>query len=669
MKQSPQPAIQQRARILEVKNVNKPHGDPSPNSQVLHLFPQPPTPNFPVGGCLKHFKSEWYKLTKDPELISMISGCLIHLIEHLPNYCSATMSLTTLERKAAWDHIHSLLAKKAVVRTTASANDFISSVFLVPKKDGGFRMILNLKEFNKYAQKIHFKMETLQHILYLVTENCFMTGIDLIDAFFRFEGQVYLYICLPFGFTDSPHVFTKILKPVIAKLRSLGHTVTFYLDGGWQCNYSYKLALQTCIATYSLLLKVGFLPNLKKSQLVPTTCIQILGTCVDSRRMLVSLPKNKEDSILNLIQTTLTSRFISIRDLARIIGKLLSCLVACPFGQMHYRYLECLKICALHLHQGRWNARCKLTCKAMSDLLWWQEHLPHTSAPICRKSPSPVMFTDACDWGWGCFYNGEYANGHFSALEAPLSINTKETLAILYGVRSFLHKLCNHESILILSDSTTAISYIRKMGGMSELCSKIAADLWTLIQKHNMWIEISHIPRVLNTESDWASRTLSERTEWMLNPFVFHYLCKHFKVKPSIDLFASRLNNQLPTYYSFGPDPYCSWVDAFTIKWDKTTCYYLFPPFNLIHRALAKIKQDRTPRVLAVLPDWLIQPWYPMTSSMCHGSIPPFYLPVTSNTLTLPWNCSTPHPNLNHLKLRSLVLCGTSTPQPDTLLP
>ena len=38
---------------------------------------------------------------------------------------------------------------------------FISNAFLCPKKDGGFRMILNLKKFNEYVQYQHFKMEAL----------------------------------------------------------------------------------------------------------------------------------------------------------------------------------------------------------------------------------------------------------------------------------------------------------------------------------------------------------------------------------------------------------------------------------------------------------------------------------------------------------------------------
>ena len=91
-------------------------------------------------------------------------------------------------------------------------------------------------------------METLQHILYLVTPDCFMTGIDLVDAFltapldhsfcnlftFVFKGQAYKYVCLPFGFTDFPRIFTKVLKLVLARLCSQGHIVTFYLDNSWQ---------------------------------------------------------------------------------------------------------------------------------------------------------------------------------------------------------------------------------------------------------------------------------------------------------------------------------------------------------------------------------------------------------------------------------------------------
>ena len=154
-------------------------------------------------------------------------------------------------------------------------------------------------------------METLQHILCLIIEGMWMTNLDLLDAFltvpmakkfqkllkFEFEGKLYKYVCLPFGYTDSPRVFTKILWPVVAKLCSQGHTLTFYLDDSWQGAHLYKSALHTCLETYSLLMKVGFLQNTKKSSLKPSQTIQILGTCIDSVNMIVFLPPEKKQNI------------------------------------------------------------------------------------------------------------------------------------------------------------------------------------------------------------------------------------------------------------------------------------------------------------------------------------------------------------------------------------
>ena len=142
---------------------------------------------------------------------------------------------------------------KAITCTVPEPNHFIRHVILHPKKDGGHWLILNLTSFNKQIHKIKFKMETLDHILALITPGCFMTKIDLADAFltipvapkfqkflkFPWQGQLYQYACLLFGFTSSHQLFTKVLKPLIAHLHEHGHTVMFYLNAGWQSSATY----------------------------------------------------------------------------------------------------------------------------------------------------------------------------------------------------------------------------------------------------------------------------------------------------------------------------------------------------------------------------------------------------------------------------------------------
>lgn len=54
--------------------------------------------------------------------------------------------------------VANLLEKAAIVETSHEPREFISSVFVRPKKDGSHRMILNLKNLNNTLKWIHFKV-------------------------------------------------------------------------------------------------------------------------------------------------------------------------------------------------------------------------------------------------------------------------------------------------------------------------------------------------------------------------------------------------------------------------------------------------------------------------------------------------------------------------------
>ena len=193
----------------------------------------------------------------------------------------------------------------------------------------------------------------------------------------------------------------------------------------------------------------------------------------------------------------------------------------------------------------------------------------------------------------------------------------------------------------------------------SDLRMKIARDIWQHAIDNDCWITISYLPGVLNLESDHASRVWNDRTEWMIAPPLFHHICKVFSIKPCIDLFASRLNNQLPIYASFGPDPNCTYVDGFSFNWGQFNHMYAYPPFNLISRFLAKMRQDRAKGIL-ICPMWPNQAWFPMMLNMCTQS--PLVLPIKEKSmLTLPWKLDMIHPNLDRLKLLSVALSGIDT--------
>ena len=66
------------------------------------------------------------------------------------------------------------LLLKGVVPCSHSAGEYVSPIFVVPKKDKKFAMILNLKNLNQFVEYHHFKMETLNYALTLVSQNCIL---------------------------------------------------------------------------------------------------------------------------------------------------------------------------------------------------------------------------------------------------------------------------------------------------------------------------------------------------------------------------------------------------------------------------------------------------------------------------------------------------------------
>ena len=80
--------------------------------------------------------------------------------------------------------IVSMTQKGAISPVTADSEGFISQLFLVPKKDGGQRPVVNLKALNRFVREEHFKMEGFHMIRDLVKPGDWMAKVDLKDAYF-----------------------------------------------------------------------------------------------------------------------------------------------------------------------------------------------------------------------------------------------------------------------------------------------------------------------------------------------------------------------------------------------------------------------------------------------------------------------------------------------------
>ena len=81
------------------------------------------------------------------------------------------------------NEIAKLVLKGVLIESSHEQGEFLSTVFLRPKKDGTHRLILNLKNLNKFVTYHHFKMESLKQVVNMIRPNCFMAAVDLRDAY------------------------------------------------------------------------------------------------------------------------------------------------------------------------------------------------------------------------------------------------------------------------------------------------------------------------------------------------------------------------------------------------------------------------------------------------------------------------------------------------------
>ena len=138
-----------------------------------------------VAGRLKYFLSEWKLITTDSKILDMVQYCHLEFIE-LPSqqYNLPPIGFNTKEAKIIDDEIKTLLNKGVIEEAQSSQHQVISSIFLRKKKNGSYRMILNLKRLNECIQYKHFKMESLSFAVQLMRKNCYMASIDLTDAYY-----------------------------------------------------------------------------------------------------------------------------------------------------------------------------------------------------------------------------------------------------------------------------------------------------------------------------------------------------------------------------------------------------------------------------------------------------------------------------------------------------
>ena len=115
---------------------------------------------------MQRFVPAWKDFTDDPEVLDWAEHCHLEFIDGVPPVQETgykVIQFNDAESAVTDSETVNLLYKGVIVESTHSQREFVSSIFLRLKKNGvDYRMILNLKELNKFIVYRHFKMHSLK---------------------------------------------------------------------------------------------------------------------------------------------------------------------------------------------------------------------------------------------------------------------------------------------------------------------------------------------------------------------------------------------------------------------------------------------------------------------------------------------------------------------------
>ena len=319
---------------------------------------------------------------------------------------------------------------------------FISKLFTVPKQDGGRRLILDLSNLNLFLQAPSFHLPSIKNLKDSLPLGSWVAKLDLKDAYLHVpinqEYQPYLafqwgmrffqFQALPFGLCLAQAVFQGIINFPLRKCRDKGISCLVYLDDWITWADSKAKCRENISFIRNLLVNLGFLINISKSQLVPSQEIIWLGALWDTKELLVYIPLEKRKEISNLVKEMLNSSVVTRKMWEKLQGHM----TFAGFVSPHLNLMK--KMIGPVLDQAPLDPHgiIGIPQSTLQTLIWWSkvENLGYPYQFLSRPA-NVLVWTDACEKGWGGHDQwGNWVADDWDVSTQDLHMNLKELKAV-----------------------------------------------------------------------------------------------------------------------------------------------------------------------------------------------------------------------------------------------
>ena len=505
--------------------------------------------------------------------------------------------------------------------------------------EGKRRLILDARYINLWLQYLPFSFETITDLVRQGARGAFMTTWDLKAGYhhiplasplwpllgLQIDGKFFAFACLPFGLSQAPYVFTRVMQCAHEWTRSQEHRLTAMVDDAATVHASREGAARSTGVTVWCEAALGFVHSTEKCRFWPTQSEQFLGFVVDWNTGQLWVPQKKLERLRGMMVRLQEEP--NDAEMRSALGLLASCgpgLKLAPLvgrwlrqGAEYEREVSSSDVTALGFLVDNLDSLngCQMRTEAPVLEL-------NSEAALARKLPRSsaellVLACDASDTAFGGFVSGLdqwWMVKDMSREEqaAGLSSTLREIMGFREAMRALAAegRLHGGRKVQIWTDSQAAYACCVRMRGsgqiFQEVCELHRLAWRTDVQLSFVWVPREHEAlRAADSLSKWQ-----DKGDWAFSrTFAAQQLFPSMG-EPDIDCLASSWASMCKRYYSAVYDGQCAAVDGLGQRWDqwprrapgkgKPLCW-VFPPVAMSAEALLKIERERA-EAIVVLP-------------------------------------------------------------------
>ena len=449
---------------------------------------------------------------------------------------------------------------------------------------------------------------------------------------FEIDGIPFRWRALPFGASQSPALFTRMLAPVLAAAANPRWTFVVYVDDILVVANSRGDLDDGTSALLDVLRDGGWHIALEKCFLYALRVAPFLGVLVDLTKDCLRVSVAKAQRLVDICTEALKGRVVSLRVLQKIGGLLAFLAVATPMA----RFGRCGLNLATAEAESLPGRTVGVKGQLRDDLTFWVSNggsLPKC-VPVRTGDESTTVVTDAAGAPLRGFGGIAWPGSRtVPDVEGLLLQREKDDLEvqgawIMYGP---LRRLSGESSaslelealllclqrlwrrkrswvagrrIVWLSDSTSAVSVPGPWRTKSPGLAAVAKRLFDFCVKAQCVVEPHWVSRWMGwmPAADWLSRQYWRKAtaEWTIPREAFLDAVRLAGWEPTTDLYATRANRHCDDFASQWPE-----VGGQRGALDRSgdgVRGWAFPPFSQVDGLLRWLRRASDARVLAVLP-------------------------------------------------------------------